>query len=641
MKISRTIFLYIIIFLSSANLYGRYEINMEDSDFKPSATFNINVALLTAYASQLAYSDDVEELRSFLRNHGFLRNDGLHGFSQHSISVGILDTQFFVANKSIEIDGTEKNLILISFRGTAGVNDVLTDINSTAVSYEHGKVHKGFYDSSEAARSMENVIPVLDPIHQRSSSLNSVIRNAKNENTIFLVVGHSLGGAIATLYSTSLLNRGVPKSKILVYTYGAPSVGDMTYVNTYDGNLYLHRVRNQYDPVPFAAYFDTLIDIGDSTVNMGITFSQLGLTAVKNLWNSAWNNYPYKHIGYMRVFDKDGFDITANYGNMNIFSSSGRLAFNFAEHKMDKYVQNLVGYFLETPGDDYIRSWNGNASIIHFNGSSAVSDGSKKFGVNMDITRIHPDGFQTDKKPVVFFQWQVDLDKGKNLEISAPGYNGKATISYGPWNKENKDKRSYFNVSFPFILNPSKDFTHENGNWYVIAVSFYEKVNTVITVKAEAVNKPGSSYTSNTFQEVLVSLSGPRSWTGNGSIISRTVESSSDEDFSINIDWAYVESVTSPASVVFFQWEVDKRDGTKLEISSDDNCVSQARLVYGPWNDRSRDISQVKKLPYKLDPTLNAYPLEVNEDNGPWYVVAVIPGTMSKSRCIIQAKPVN
>jgi len=629
MKISRTILLYIIMFLSSANIYG-YEINLKGSDFKPSAAFNINVALFTAYSSSLAYSDDVEELRVFLRNHGF------YAFSQHSISAGILDTQFFVANKSIEIDGVEKNLVLISFRGTAGVKDVLTDVDSTKVSYQHGKVHKGFYNSSIVAKSIENRIPILDPIHEPSPSLDLVIENAKNGNTIFLVVGHSLGGAIATLYSTSLLNRGVPKSKILVYTYGAPSVGDMTYVNTYDGNLYLHRVRNKYDPVPFAAYIDTLIDTGNSAANMGVTFLTLGLTAVKNLWNSAWNNYPYKHIGYMRVFDKDGFDITDTYGNMSIFSS-GKLLLSFSEHSMDGYVKTLEGYYVGTPGDEYTHSWNGNASIIHLNGSSAVSDGSEKFGVNKDVTIIHPDGFQTSQKPVVFFQWQVNLDKGKSLEISASGYNGKTSISYGPWNEENKNKRSYFNVYLPFILDPSKDFTHQNGNWYVIAVSFSEKVNTEIRVEAKAVNKSGSPYTSSPFQEVLIHNSEPPySWTGNGSIISRTVDSSSDR-FGINIDWAYVESVTSPVSVAFFQWEVDDHDGKKLEISSPYNCVSRARLVYGPWNKRSKDISGLRDLPYKLDPTLNDFPV----NNGSWYVVAVIPRNMSKSRCIIQAKPVD
>jgi hypothetical protein len=638
MKISHTIFLYIIIFLSSANLYG-YEINMEDSDFKPSATFNIRVALLAAYSSKLAYDDNDDELRIFLRNHGF------YGFSQHSISAGILDTQFFVANKSIEIDGAEKNLVLISFRGTTfdQVGDILTNIDSTSVFYEqHGNVHKGFYESSKIVRNSELYIDIEDRVNHWSD-LSSVIETAEYQNTVFLIVGHSLGGAIATLYSTSLLNRGIPKSKILVYTYGAPSVGDMTYVNTYDGNLYLHRVRNKYDPIPFAAYIDTLIDTGNSAVNMGVTFFYLGLTSVKNLWQSTWNNYPYKHIGYMRVFDQDGFDITDTYGNMNIFSS-GRLLLNLSEHYIDKYIQNLEGYYVGTPGDEYVHSWNGNASIIHLNGSSAVSDGSQKFGVNMDITQIHPSGFNTPSKPVVFFQWQVNFDKGKTLEISASGYNGKASISYGPWNKANKNKRSYFNVSLPFILDPSKDFTHDNGNWYVIAVSFYEKVDTTITVMAEAVNKMGSSYTSSPFQEVLIENSeSPYSWTGNGSIISRTVDSSSDEHFGVNIDYAYVESVKYPVSVAFFQWEVDKQDGAKLEISSPDNCVSRARLVYGPWNDRSKDISGFRDLPYKLDPTLNDFSVEPNGDNGPWYVVAVIPRNMSesRSRCIIQAKPVD
>ena len=58
------------------------------------------------------------------------------------------------------------------------------------------------------------------------------------------ITGHSLGGAMATLYSTFCRPMRPP----IVYTYGAPRAGNIEYCNKYPIELY--RVVNNNDMVP-------------------------------------------------------------------------------------------------------------------------------------------------------------------------------------------------------------------------------------------------------------------------------------------------------------------------------------------------------------------------------------------------------
>jgi len=102
-------------------------------------------------------------------------------------------------------------------------------------------------------------------------------------------------------------------------------------------------------------------------------------------------------------------------------------------------------------------------------------------------------------------------------------------------------------------------------------------------------------------------------WNGNGSIISMT--SDTDTGFGLDKDLSRVHpGNANPA--VFFQWEIDGRDGRRLEIKGG----SKATITYGSWSDRASDrVFENVALPFVLDPTKDGN----KADDGQYYVVSV------------------
>ncbi|MEK9497138.1 lipase family protein [Photorhabdus sp. P32] len=125
---------------------------------------------------------------------------------------GIGDTElFYVANQQE---------IIVSWRGTASVNDALTDIMYQPLKLgcepggvcsgfiNNGKVHRGFWEAF-------NLIGQLKAPGSDQNMFDKVIDLAKNRN--LFVCGHSLGGALGLLHSAQL-----KKYDPCLYSYGMP-----------------------------------------------------------------------------------------------------------------------------------------------------------------------------------------------------------------------------------------------------------------------------------------------------------------------------------------------------------------------------------------------------------------------------------
>ncbi len=124
------------------------------------------------------------------------------------------------------------NHFIVAFRGTEpkSISDIKADLRFIKTYHRgEGKVHRGF---------MIEVWKLADLL------ANHIYQTDKQ----VYVTGHSLGGAMATLYST--LCR--PKNKPVVYTYGAPRCGNEDYCRLYPNQLY--RVVNNNDAVPTVPY---------------------------------------------------------------------------------------------------------------------------------------------------------------------------------------------------------------------------------------------------------------------------------------------------------------------------------------------------------------------------------------------------
>lgn len=167
------------------------------------------------------------------------------------------------------IMGSGNGTIVVAFRGTASTMNIMTDLKAWSMPYPPhprlsssdtfggpGKdtivskmfsaavrVHTGFYKawSGEGfnARVVDAVVAAARKME--SSSPGPPIR--------IFVTGHSLGGALACLGAMEL-KSALPDSKLCVYTFGAPRVGNQAF-GVYANQLvpdYWHIVRTD-DPV--------------------------------------------------------------------------------------------------------------------------------------------------------------------------------------------------------------------------------------------------------------------------------------------------------------------------------------------------------------------------------------------------------
>ncbi|MFD1954176.1 lipase family protein [Paenibacillus thailandensis] len=126
---------------------------------------------------------------------------------------------------------------IVAFRGTSSVTDWVSDFIAQQIPYRPvknaGSTHKGFTDLYMSAR--ESLFVLLDRLPQ--------------DKPLF-ITGHSLGGALSTLAALDIASNK-PFTNPIVYTFGAPRVGDPAFVRSYNGRIGTHwRFQNEYDIVP-------------------------------------------------------------------------------------------------------------------------------------------------------------------------------------------------------------------------------------------------------------------------------------------------------------------------------------------------------------------------------------------------------
>ena len=146
----------------------------------------------------------------------------------------------------------EKTLYFV-FRGTNDFQDVMIDLNFILVPFDEGnkkcKVHRGF---------MTQFSVLKDPI------LKTICEHAKNIETI-KCIGHSLGGALATLFAGYIASLHL-KINVLCHTFGSPRVGNKNYAIWFKQNVSSSncvRIMNKKDPVaqiPISVYFHHVSD---------------------------------------------------------------------------------------------------------------------------------------------------------------------------------------------------------------------------------------------------------------------------------------------------------------------------------------------------------------------------------------------
>ena len=184
------------------------------------SSFNLINAWWLAEVSTLVYAD-----KDFVRTQ----------FNK----AGLQELKYFKNRSTVCYVANNDKFAIVAFRGSEiwkkresfDLKEVLADLKTNVDIWltdwqQGGKVHRGFKEA------LEEVWPDLLPY----------IRKLHDKGCKIWITGHSLGGALATLFASRYGNaQGV-------YTFGSPRVGNEVFNKNFEAKIY--RIVNNDDIVP-------------------------------------------------------------------------------------------------------------------------------------------------------------------------------------------------------------------------------------------------------------------------------------------------------------------------------------------------------------------------------------------------------
>lgn len=182
---------------------------------------------------------------------------------------------------------TESNIV-VAFRGTEPSPtevflDYVIDLTLRQVDWMpgYGQVHQGFLAAfTSLAESIEG-------------HFWKAIAAKKN----CILTGHSLGGALATLFAAYI--RQKHHLPVMLYTFGSPRVGDSAFSKKFNqSGIHAFRIHNSRDliskiPPPHA---NARLSVFDLALLGAATGGAAAITAYA-LTSADFDDYPYQHIG--------------------------------------------------------------------------------------------------------------------------------------------------------------------------------------------------------------------------------------------------------------------------------------------------------------------------------------------------------
>jgi hypothetical protein len=183
--------------------------------------------------------------------------------------------------------------ITVVFRGSESLTDWLIDFRLCRTEAEYGYVHSGFhYQLHHGGVGGE----ILDEVCK--------LKNTYPSFSIF-VTGHSLGGALATLFSYELSVR-LPTDNIQLINFGSPRVGDAIFQKNFDSkvNLFCLRVTNHRDPItvlPIWGYTHVGQEVLLSRLPRCCIFCEDTLLKRYNPWDHLCETYHKRFLEYIEL----------------------------------------------------------------------------------------------------------------------------------------------------------------------------------------------------------------------------------------------------------------------------------------------------------------------------------------------------
>jgi len=187
-------------------------------------SYDKKTSLSLAVACNLAYENNEEAISATVKSWGY----EFVGFKS-VVKKPDIDTQIFVMSNN-------ENIVVV-FRGSESLKDWFGNFQAV---YDPGllkntKAHEGFQDAL-----FPSVI-----------SLTNLIDSVGPENKRIWVTGHSLGGALCSLYAGMLIESGYKVYGI--YTYASPRPGNGAFEQKLNSRVIgpHYRVVNSGDIVPY------------------------------------------------------------------------------------------------------------------------------------------------------------------------------------------------------------------------------------------------------------------------------------------------------------------------------------------------------------------------------------------------------
>ncbi|CAM9188112.1 unnamed protein product [Discosporangium mesarthrocarpum] len=230
--------------------------------------FSARNAWFLTHLCRVAYLDE-EDVRKRCEELGFIPSTFQWIEKSPDAKPGMdHDTQSFVVSHG--------DYILVTFRGSLGDADWVTNNDLFAMETQHGRVHRGQYEAVETVWG--KMVPAIKELQ------------AENPDIPIFVCGHSLGAALATIATSRLvLDEGITVRA--VYPVGGPRVFHEDYASRFDAvfkNRHFRLVNNNdiVPRFPFDMEAVSLSLFSFRHAGIEIYINRSGNIGTRGLWDS-------------------------------------------------------------------------------------------------------------------------------------------------------------------------------------------------------------------------------------------------------------------------------------------------------------------------------------------------------------------
>jgi len=191
---------------------------------------------------------------------------------------------------------------LIAFRGTSSEYDMILDLESgRKTSFKPYNIPDNFPSDIEIGDGFDKIYSTKNHVMPASmqQQIFSAIKALPTPATQIFITGHSLGGALASIFTLDLA-ISLPEIAITSITFASPRVGTANWQTLYNETYNLQnktvRIRNSYDLVPKVPPTEWPFDFKDIgevfPVSFGLKDYHIDFPEIVLSWH-ALLNYQY------------------------------------------------------------------------------------------------------------------------------------------------------------------------------------------------------------------------------------------------------------------------------------------------------------------------------------------------------------